>query len=98
MSSPSADAAKQQPCPQSAPRCTHPATAHRPWPSLQVGSIFEYANQRPVFDVIQPDSPLYTPILGFFAITGLPTAGYLFYKAVQSANKAAERMDKLDGY
>jgi hypothetical protein len=51
-----------------------------------------------VFDVIQPDSPLYTPILGFFAITGLPTAGYLFYKAVQSANKAAERMDKLDGY
>lgn len=63
-----------------------------------VGSIFEYANQRPVFDVIQPDSPLYTPILGFFAITGLPTSAFLFFKAVQSANKEAERMDKLDGY
>ena len=49
-------------------------------PTAQVGSIFEYANQRPVFDVIQPDSPLYAPILGFFALTGLPTAGFLFYK------------------
>ncbi|KAI7839231.1 hypothetical protein COHA_007044 [Chlorella ohadii] len=63
-----------------------------------IGSIFEYANQHAIFDVIQPDSPLYTPILGFFALTGLPTAGFLFYKAVQSANKAAEQMDKLDGY
>ena len=48
--------------------------------ALQVGSIFEYANQHAIIDVIQPDSPLYTPILGFFALTGFPTAGFLFYK------------------
>ncbi|KAL4430667.1 hypothetical protein ABPG75_005923 [Micractinium tetrahymenae] len=63
-----------------------------------VGSIFEYINQHAVFDVIQPDSPLYAPVLGFFAVTGLPTAGFLFYKAVRAANAEAERMDKLDGY
>lgn len=28
----------------------------------------------------------------------LVVAGYLFYRAVQSANKASEQMDKLDGY
>ncbi|WPT14415.1 hypothetical protein PSENEW3_00000545 [Picochlorum sp. SENEW3] len=63
-----------------------------------IGSIFEYANKNPIFDVIYPDSPFYAPILGVFAITGVPTAGYLFYKAVSSANAEAERMDKLDGY
>lgn len=63
-----------------------------------VGSIFEYTNKNPIFDIIQADSPLYTPILGIFALTGLPTSGFLFYKAVSSANKEAERMDKLDGY
>lgn len=63
-----------------------------------VGSIFEYANQKPIFDVIFPDSPLYTPILGLFALTGLPMSGFLFYKSVSAANKEAERMDKLDGY
>lgn len=63
-----------------------------------IGSIFEYANKNPIFDAIYPDSPFYAPILGVFAITGVPTAGYLFYKAVSSANAEAERMDKLDGY
>jgi hypothetical protein len=63
-----------------------------------VGSIFEFVNKNPIFDVIEADSPLYTPILGIFALTGLPTSGYLFYKAVSTANKEAERMDKLDGY
>jgi len=63
-----------------------------------VGSIFEYANSKPIFDTVYPDSPLYVPILGLFALTGLPTSGFLFYKAVSSANKEAERMDKLDGY
>jgi hypothetical protein len=62
-----------------------------------IGSVFEYVNKHPLFDVIQPDSPLWAPILALFAITGLPTSGYLFYKAVTSANKEAERMDKLDG-
>ena len=26
------------------------------------------------------------------------SAGFLFYKAIQSANKASERADKADGY
>lgn len=62
-----------------------------------VGSIFEFANKNPIFDIIYPDSPLYTPILGLFSVTGIPTAGYLFFKAVGAANAEAERMDKLDG-
>lgn len=40
-----------------------------------VGSIFEFANKNPIFGVVGPDSMFYTPILGFFAVTGLPTAG-----------------------
>jgi hypothetical protein len=63
-----------------------------------IGSIFEYTAKNPIFDIIEADSPLYAPILGLFAITGLPTAGYLFYKSVDAANKEAERMDKIDGY
>lgn len=63
-----------------------------------VGSIFEYVNNNPIFDIIESDSPLYAPILGLFAISGIPTSGFLFYKAVSAANKEAERMDKLDGY
>ena len=42
---------------------------------LQIGSIFEYSNKNPVFGLLPPSSPFYTPILGFFAITGLPSAG-----------------------
>jgi hypothetical protein len=63
-----------------------------------VGSIFEYTAGNSIFGVVEPDSPLYAPILGFFAVTGIPTSGYLFYKAVASANAEAERMDALDGY
>ena len=63
-----------------------------------MGSIFEYVSQRPAFGVIQPDSPLYVLLLGGMALTGLPNAGYLFWRAVQAANKEAERMDKLDGH
>ena len=66
--------------------------------SLQVGSIYEFVNQNPIFGQLGPESPFYLPILGFFAVTGLPTAGWLFFKSVESANKAAERMDKVDGY
>ena len=47
--------------------------------------------------MIEPSSPLYIPILGIFAVTGLPTAGWLFLKAVTVANEEAERMDKADG-
>ena len=65
---------------------------------MQIGSIFEYINQHALFDVVQPDSPLYVPILAFFALTGLPSSAFLFYKSVQAANRDAERMDKLDGY
>ena len=42
---------------------------------LQVGSIYEFANKNPIFGVIEADSPLYAPILGFFMVTGFPTAG-----------------------
>ena len=65
---------------------------------MQIGSIFEWTNKNAIFGQLGPDSPLYTPILGFFAVTGLPTAGWLFFKAVESANQAAERMDEVDGF
>jgi hypothetical protein len=61
-----------------------------------VGSIFEYTNKNPIFGVLGPDSPFYTPILGLFAVTGLPTAGYLFFKAVTAANRQADEMDRID--
>uniref|UniRef100_A0A452ZEC7 Uncharacterized protein n=1 Tax=Aegilops tauschii subsp. strangulata TaxID=200361 RepID=A0A452ZEC7_AEGTS len=41
---------------------------------VQIGSIFEYTNGRAVFGVVGTDSPLYAPILGFFAVTGIPTS------------------------
>ena len=41
----------------------------------QVGSIFEFADKNPIFGVVRPDSPLWAPILGFFALTGLPLSG-----------------------
>lgn len=51
-----------------------------------------------MFGVVPADSPFYAPLLGFFVISGLPLAGFLFYRAVAAANRDAERMDKLDGY
>lgn len=42
---------------------------------LQVGSIFEYLDGNAIFGVVPPDSPLWAPILGFFAFTGIPMAG-----------------------
>lgn len=42
---------------------------------LQVGSIFEYLDGNAIFGVVAPDSPLWAPILGFFAFTGIPMAG-----------------------
>jgi vacuolar iron transporter family protein len=63
---------------------------------MQVGSVFEFTNKNPIFGVVQPDSFLYGPILGIFALTGLPTAGWLFYKAISSANAEADRQDKID--
>jgi hypothetical protein len=41
---------------------------------LQIGSIFEYVNQKPVFGVLSSDSIFYAPLLGFFAFTGVPTS------------------------
>lgn len=63
-----------------------------------VGSVFEYTASRPAFGVIQADSPLYPLVLGTFAIAGLPTSTFLFFRAIAAANKESERMDKLDGY
>jgi hypothetical protein len=64
--------------------------------AAQVGSVFEWKAQNPIFGVVPPSSPFYAPILAFFAITGLPTAGYLFWRAIKSANAASDRMDSVD--
>ena len=40
-----------------------------------VGSVFEFINKKAVFGVIEPESPLWLPILAFFALTGLPLSG-----------------------
>ncbi|KAK6243869.1 hypothetical protein QUC31_010278 [Theobroma cacao] len=63
-----------------------------------IGSIFEYANQRPVFGVVNSDSIFYAPLLGFFVFTGIPTSAFLWFKSVQAANKEAEEQDRRDGY
>lgn len=42
--------------------------------NLQIGSVFEYVNQRPAFGVLNSDSVFYAPLLGFFAFTGIPTS------------------------
>ncbi|GAB2279050.1 hypothetical protein Dimus_013711 [Dionaea muscipula] len=63
-----------------------------------IGSVFEYVNQKPVFGVVNSDSILYGPLLGFFAITGIPTSAFLWFKAVQIANKEAEDQDRRDGF
>lgn len=63
-----------------------------------IGSIFEYVNQRPVFGVLSSDSIFYAPLLGFFAFTGIPFSGFLWFKSVQAANKEAEEQDRRDGY
>lgn len=58
--------------------------------------MFEWTAKNPIFGVLPPDNILYTPILGIFAITGLPTAGWLFFKAISAANAEADRMDNID--
>ncbi|CAN8254737.1 unnamed protein product [Cochlearia groenlandica] len=63
-----------------------------------IGSVFEYSSKNPVFGVLDSDSIFYTPILGFFAITGIPTSVYLWFKSVEAANKEAAEQDKRDGY
>lgn len=42
--------------------------------ALQIGSVFEYVNQRPVFGILNSDSIFYVPLLGFFAFTGIPVS------------------------
>ncbi|RCV17154.1 hypothetical protein SETIT_3G196700v2 [Setaria italica] len=63
-----------------------------------IGSIFEYTNQRPVFGIVGSDSALYAPLLGFFVFTGIPTSAFLWFKAVQTANRDAEEQDRRDGF
>lgn len=63
-----------------------------------IGSVFEYVNQKPVFGLLNSDSIFYVPVLGFFAFTGIPTSAFLWYKAVQVANKEAEEQDRKDGF
>lgn len=40
-----------------------------------VGSIFEFIDKNPFFGIIQPDNPLWAPILLTLAVTGFPSAG-----------------------
>ncbi|XP_047314912.1 uncharacterized protein LOC124918883 [Impatiens glandulifera] len=63
-----------------------------------IGSVFEYVNQNPVFGVVDSESIFYAPLLGFFALTGIPTSAFLWFKSVQVANKEAEEQDKRDGF
>ncbi|BBH08135.1 hypothetical protein Prudu_020249 [Prunus dulcis] len=63
-----------------------------------IGSVFEYANQKPVFGLLNSDSIFYAPVLGFFVFTGIPSAAFLWFKSVKAANKEAEEQDKRDGY
>ncbi|WVZ99024.1 hypothetical protein U9M48_044382 [Paspalum notatum var. saurae] len=63
-----------------------------------IGSIFEYTNQRAVFGIVGSDSALYAPLLGFFVFTGIPTSAFLWFKAVQTANREAEEQDRRDGF
>jgi len=62
------------------------------------GSIFEYTDGNAVFGVLQPDNPLWAPVLLFMAVTGYPVAGLLFKAGVDGFNEDAERQDRLDGY
>ena len=62
------------------------------------GSIFEYGFRNPIFNIVQPDSPLWAPILGWFVFTGYPLAVYLWMKGIAGANEAADRTDEMDGY
>ncbi|GAB4817771.1 hypothetical protein N2152v2_004817 [Parachlorella kessleri] len=58
-----------------------------------VGSVFEYFNRHAIFDVIQPENPLWAPVLGVFVFTGLPMAGALTDEA--AAAKAEEGPKRL---
>lgn len=42
---------------------------------MQTGSWFELANKNAIFGVLGPDNPLWSIILGFFGVSGYPTAG-----------------------
>ncbi|MEW5304177.1 MAG: hypothetical protein WDW36_006808 [Sanguina aurantia] len=63
-----------------------------------VGAVFVWVDKDPIFGVLYPDNFLWAPILGFLAFTGLPSAGFLFYKGVTGFNEASDLQDKLDGY
>ncbi|KAF5836011.1 hypothetical protein DUNSADRAFT_6581 [Dunaliella salina] len=63
-----------------------------------IGSIFEYVDKNPIFGLVQPDNPLWAPILLFMGITGFPTAAYLFKLGVDGFNEFSEAQDRMDGY
>ena len=42
---------------------------------MQTGSWFELGNKNAIFGVLGPDNPLWSIILGFFGVSGYPTAG-----------------------
>eukprot|EP00470_Lotharella_oceanica_P005522 CAMPEP_0170174904 /NCGR_PEP_ID=MMETSP0040_2-20121228/8088_1 /TAXON_ID=641309 /ORGANISM="Lotharella oceanica, Strain CCMP622" /LENGTH=110 /DNA_ID=CAMNT_0010416729 /DNA_START=269 /DNA_END=601 /DNA_ORIENTATION=+ len=63
-----------------------------------IGSFYEIAAKNPVFGVIPYGNPLWLPILGFFGITGLPSATWLFIQGVNGFNEWQAALDRMDGY
>ena len=60
----------------------------------QVGSIFEFANRNAIFGVVKPDNFLWAPILLFFAITGLPSAGVVVCAGLHGADTMCCAVDQ----
>eukprot|EP00955_Chlamydomonas_euryale_P107616 365783-Chlamydomonas_euryale.AAC.27 len=54
-----------------------------------VGCIFEYTDRNAFFGLIQPDSPLWAPVLITLAVTGFPSAG-----AIRERGEAQVRFGK----
>lgn len=55
--------------------------------------MFEFANKNAIFGVVQPDSFLWAPILGMFALTGIPTSG-----ACRTCSETTMPPNLLTGY
>lgn len=64
---------------------------------MQIGSIFEYVNQKPVFGVLSSDSIFYAPVLGFFAFTGIPSSVSVFVPAFDVLVSLIDIMIWIDG-
>lgn len=64
---------------------------------VTIGSMFEIANGKPVFNLVSKDSPFWLPILSTFIVLGAPTSAFCGVRGVRAANAEFERLDRLDG-